>query len=87
MKTQKGLWRKIDRQKLITMVKNYRKKVVSKTGEIKMYRELKQDFINANIKIGRNKFYRFLRLNILLVPKSKNYIKTTNSKHMFNLFD
>ena len=48
------------------MVKDYRKKVGSKTGGIKLHTELKQDFINADIKIGRDKFYRFLRLNKLL---------------------
>jgi putative transposase len=53
------------------MVKDYRKKVGSKTGGIKIYTELKKDFINTNIKIGRDKFYRFLRLNKLLVPKIK----------------
>ena len=58
------------------MVKDYRKKVGSKTGGIKLHTELKQDFINANIKIGRDKFYRFLR----------NYITTTNSKHMFKKY-
>ena len=68
------------------MVKDYRKKVGSKTGGIKLHKELKQDFINADIKIGRDKFYRFLRLNNLLIPKTKNYITTTNSNHMYKKY-
>ncbi|MGV8813117.1 MAG: IS3 family transposase [Gelidibacter sp.] len=76
----------IDHQKLIVMVKDYRKKVGSKTGGIKLYDALRQDFINADIKMGRDKFYRFLRLHKLLVPKSKNYITTTNSNHMFKKY-
>jgi len=68
------------------MVKDYRKKVGSKTGGIKLYKELKQDFKNANIKIGRDKFYRFLKLNNLLIPKRKNYITTTNSNHMYKKY-
>jgi putative transposase len=68
------------------MVKDYRKIVGSKTGGIKLYSELKQDFIKDDIKIGRDKFYGFLRLNKLLVPKTKNYITTTNSKHMFKKY-
>ncbi|WP_223266523.1 IS3 family transposase [Gelidibacter gilvus] len=76
----------IDHQKLIAMVKDYRKKVGSKTGGIKLYDALRQDFINADIKMGRDKFYRFLRLHKLLVPKSKNYITTTNSNHMFKKY-
>ncbi|WP_369412531.1 IS3 family transposase [Mesonia aestuariivivens] len=76
----------IDQQKLIKMVKDYRKKVGSKTGGIKLYTELKQNFINADIKIGRDKFYRFLRLNNLLIPKTKNYITTTNSNHIYKKY-
>ena len=68
------------------MVKDYRKKVGSKTGGIKLYKELKDEFINADIKIGRDKFYRFLRLNNLLIPKTKNYITTTNSNHMYKKY-
>jgi len=68
------------------MVKDYRKKVGSKTGGIKLYSELKQDFINADIKIGRDKFYRFLRTHNLLVPKRKNYTTTTNSNHMYKKY-
>ncbi len=68
------------------MVKDYRKTVGSKTGGIKLHKELKKDFINANIKIGRDKFYRFLRLNNLLIPKTKNYITTTNSNHMYKKY-
>lgn len=68
------------------MVKDYRKVVGSKTGGIKLYSELKQDFKNAGIEIGRDKLYRFLRLHNLLVPKTKNYITTTNSNHMFKKY-
>ncbi len=68
------------------MVKGYRKKVSSKTGGIKLYKELKQDFIKADIKIGRDKFYRFLRHHNLLIPKRKNYITTTNSNHMYKKY-
>ncbi|WP_417876700.1 IS3 family transposase [Winogradskyella sediminis] len=68
------------------MVKDYRKKVSSKTGRIKLHTELKADFNKANIKMGRDKFYRFLRLNNHLIPKTKNYITTTNSNHMYKKY-
>jgi transposase InsO family protein len=68
------------------MVKNYRKKVGSKTGGIKLYHNLKTEMINQNINIGRDKFYDFLRLNNLLIPKKKNYVTTTNSKHFFRKY-
>ncbi|WP_435139848.1 IS3 family transposase [Formosa sp. A9] len=76
----------LDLQKIVALVKDYRKKVGSKTGGIKLYKELKQELINNNIKIGRDKFYRLLRLNSLLVPKTKNYITTTNSNHMYKKY-
>jgi len=68
------------------MVKNYRKKVSQKTGGIKLYAELKQDFIKQEIKIGRDKLYDVLRLHNLLVPKLKNYVTTTNSNHLFRKY-
>ncbi len=69
------------------MVQDYRKLVGMKTGGIKLYTELKQDFINQNIKIGRDKFYDVLRLHNLLVPKLKNYVTTTNSNHHFRKYN
>lgn len=33
--------------------------------------------------MGRDKFFTFLRTNNLLVPKTKRYHITTNSKHQF----
>uniref|UniRef100_UPI0013594C83 IS3 family transposase n=1 Tax=Polaribacter septentrionalilitoris TaxID=2494657 RepID=UPI0013594C83 len=42
--------------------------------------------IEQNINIGRDKFYRFLRLNNLLIPKRKNYVTTTNSNHIFRKY-
>jgi putative transposase len=68
------------------MVKDYRKIVGSKTGGIKLYAELKQDFIKQDIKMGRDKFYDFLRLHNLLVSKLKNYVATTNSNHQFRKY-
>lgn len=68
------------------MVQDYRKKVGQRTGGIKLYSELKQEFDNQDIKIGRDKFYRFLRLQNLLVPKLKNYHTTTNSNHQFKKY-
>jgi len=73
-------------EKLIIMVQDYRKKVGMRTGGIKLYAELKQDFVSQDIKIGRDKFYRFLRQYNLLVPKLKNYHTTTNSNHQFRKY-
>jgi putative transposase len=68
------------------MVQGYRKKVGMRTGGITLYDELKTSFIKQDIKIGRDKFYDFLRLHNLLVPKLKNYVTTTNSNHLFRKY-
>ena len=71
---------------LIKLVKNYRKKVGQRSGGLKLYSELKADFEKHKIKIGRDKFFLFLRENKLLVPKLKNYHITTNSNHRFRKY-
>ena len=68
------------------MVKEYRKKVGQKVGGLKLYSELKEQMKAQNIKMGRDKFFDFLRANSLLVPKLKNYHVTTNSNHRFHKY-
>jgi len=68
---------------MIKLVKDYRNKVGQRIGGLKLHNELKDDFVGNNIKIGRDKFFRFLRDNKMLVPKLKNFHITTNSKHQF----
>lgn len=41
------------------MVQTYRKQVSMRTGGIKLYAELKPDFIKQDIKIGRDNFTTF----------------------------
>jgi putative transposase len=55
-----------------------------RTGDIKLSDELKPDFIKQGIKIGRDKFYDFLRIHHLLIPK--NFVTTENSKHQFRKY-
>lgn len=68
------------------MVQQYRKIVGDKTGGIKLYKELKNEMIQQDIYIGRDKFYRFLRQYNLLIPKRRNYHTTTNSNHIFRKY-
>ena len=65
------------------MVKKHRYKVGYRTGGIKLYAELQEQKDELGIKMGRDKFFDFLRANNLLVPKLKNFHITTNSKHQF----
>ena len=68
------------------MVKGYRDKVGHRTGRIKLYSELKKPMRALGIKMGRDKFFDFLRAKNLLVPKLKNFHITTNSKHQFHKY-
>lgn len=52
-------------------------------GGYKLHLTLKDKIESHGIKIGRDKFYDFLRAHRLLVPKHKNFHITTNSKHGF----
>lgn len=70
-------------QIVVQMIKNYRIKVGQRTGGIKLYHELKSNMDRHGIKMGRDKFYKLLRHYNLLVPKTKRYFITTNSKHQF----
>jgi len=68
------------------MIKEYRNMVGQRTGGRKLYSELKDQMIEAGIKMGRDKFFVFLKDYNLLVPKLKNFHITTNSKHQFHKY-
>lgn len=68
---------------LIQLVKRCRGEVGHFTGGRKLYGHLKAEFERHGIKMGRDRFFEFLRNNNLLVRKTKRYHMTTNSKHQF----
>jgi len=68
---------------LIHFVKNERKDKGNKLGGRKLHHILKDQMESLDIKMGRDKFFSFLRMNNLLIPKTKNYHITTNSRHRF----
>lgn len=52
-----------------------------KLGGRKLYYLLKPEITELGIKIGRDAFFTYLRNEQLLIPRRKQYIQTTNSKH------
>lgn len=68
---------------LTQLVKQCRNEIGQRLGAKKLFHELKSDIKKQGIKIGRDKFYSFLRSHKLLVPRIKSYHITTNSKHHF----
>ena len=52
-------------------------------GCAKLYLDIKDDLIKNRIKMGRDKFYTFMRNYNLLVKKTKRHHITTDSNHGF----
>ena len=50
-------------------------------GTRKLNYLLKDEFANNQIKIGRGALFSLLRSESMLIKLTKNYTKTTNSKH------
>ena len=59
------------------------RKLQPKYGTLKVFKELSFFFHQQGIKMGRDRFFKLLKWNGMLVKKSKNFITTTNSKHRF----
>jgi transposase InsO family protein len=64
------------------MIQRYRRRM-PRIGGIKLYDLLKEELSRHHIKMGRDKFYSFLKAHELLIPRTKRAFITTNSKHFF----
>ena len=56
---------------------------MARYGAKKLYLDIKDDLQKNNIKMGRDKFFHFLKYHNLLIKKTKLYHITTDSKHGF----
>lgn len=65
---------------LVNQVRRYMPRV----GSIKLYHILKFDMLNNGIEIGRDKFHEVLKRLCLLVPRKKQFFRTTDSNHIYN---
>ena len=72
----------LQEQVILDLVENIRKEM-PKTGGLKLYKAIKPVLVQKNIKIGRDRFYQFLRRHRLLIPRTKKAHITTDSKHHF----
>ncbi len=69
-------------EKIKELIKPIRRNM-SRYGIKKLHLDIKNDFERLNIKMGRDAFFRFARYHRLLVPRTKRYFITTDSKHFF----
>jgi transposase InsO family protein len=68
--------------KIKALVDQHRKRM-PRLGAKKLHTLITAELKSQDIKMGRDKFYGFLRANQLLVPKTKRYFITTDSKHYY----
>lgn len=73
---------KAHRNQIVELVLPYRKKM-SRLGTIKVYDLIKPQMEQNNVKCGRDKLFRILKEERMLIKKKKNYTKTTNSMHRY----
>ncbi len=69
-------------EKIKEMIRPIRK-LMPRYGTEKLHLDLRDQFKNHNIKMGRDKFLKFCRQRHLLVPKTRRCFITTDSKHFF----
>jgi len=71
---------------LITELVKTERKVQSRLGGRKVLELIKKDLNDSDISIGRDRFFRILRKNNMLIEKKKSKAKTTNSRHCLPVF-
>ena len=59
------------------------RRTLPREGTRKLMKSLKNDFQKNNLKIGRDRLFRILRENGLLIRRKKYSARTTNSHHRF----
>lgn len=69
---------------VLTMEK---RKEMPRLGGKKTYHELKVDLRQHGIRIGRDKYFDWLRTENMLIRPKRRYAKTTNSFHRFRMYD
>ena len=62
------------------------RRVMPKTGVKKLYKHIKNELIENDIKMGRDALFDLLRTYGLLVKKTKRFHITTDSNHFFYKF-
>ena len=64
------------------MIEPIRKKM-PRYGTEKFHLDIVDKLKQSNIKMGRDRFLKFCRSHHVLVPKTKRYFITNDSKHFF----
>jgi len=76
----------VDHAKLLTLVRPIRQ-MMPRLGGRKLHFMLQEGLVENALKIGRDRFFDWLRSNDLLVHPKRRYARTTNSSHRFWIYD
>ncbi len=74
-------------EEIVLQLIHEKRKRQPKLGGRKLHRSLKSRFKKIGFKIGRDRFFKILSENGLLVEYKRRYAKTTNSSHMFRIYE
>ena len=77
---------KCDNEAIVQMVIDKRGEISQQTGGRKLHQLLQNQMAGQNITMGRDRFFDCLRANSMLVPRQRNFVRTTNSNHNFRKF-
>ncbi len=73
-------------QQVLELVKHHRK-TLAREGTRKLHKNLGEEFMNKNLKVGRDTLFTILRNNNMLIKRKKSFVKTTNSYHHFHKYN
>lgn len=77
----KACHRSVAKEKVLSI-----RQQMPRLGTRKLYYMVKEQFKQEHISIGRDKLFRLLREERLLIARKKRYTKTTNSKHWMHKY-
>jgi len=83
-KLKKGI-KELKESMVVDLVQCQRRKM-PRLGGKKLYRLILPDLERMQIKLGRDKFFKLLDSNGLLIHRKKRYVNTTNSYHRFRIY-
>jgi putative transposase len=71
---------------VLTLVQE-RRKELPREGCKKMHKAFIEEFMEREIKLGRDKLFDLLREMDMLVKRKRSFVKTTNSYHRFHTYN
>ncbi len=78
---------KQSKEKQVIKMVNFKRKILPRVGCRKLHFHLRDEFLKADLKMGRDKLFNILRANNLLVKPKKSSCRTTNSYHHFHKYN